>query len=108
MSRPTRNPWLRRLSAALAVLHVLVGTAALAQYRPPPLTEAQRLVQEGDAAQIAASAAITAGNKKEAEEKYRSALQLYEQALTTDPTLMPAAVGLGTAGTASWRSCSRW
>lgn len=98
MSRPSRTHWLRRLTAALALLHVLAGTAALAQYRPPPLTEAQRLVQEGDTAQVSASAAVTAGNKKEAEEKYRQALQLYEQALTTDPTLITAAVGLGTVG----------
>ncbi|MFL5345851.1 MAG: tetratricopeptide repeat protein [Hyalangium sp.] len=100
MSRSSRTHWLRRLTAALALVHVLVGTAALAQYRPPPLTEAQRLVQEGDAAQVSASAAVSAGNKKEAEEKYRSALQLYEQALTADPALMTAAVGLGTVGNA--------
>jgi tetratricopeptide (TPR) repeat protein len=86
---------MRRLAAALVLVHVLAGSTALAQYRPPPLTESQRLVQEGDAAQVAASAAITSGNKKEAEEKYRKALQLYEQALTTDPTSITAAAGLG-------------
>ncbi|WP_224249564.1 tetratricopeptide repeat protein [Hyalangium gracile] len=100
MSRLSRTPPVRRLAAALALVHVLAGTAALAQYRPPPLTESQRMVQEGDAAQVAASAAVTAGNKKEAEEKYRKALGLYEQALATDPSSVPAAVGLGTVGNA--------
>ena len=95
MRRLTRTP-ARRLVAALVLVHALAGTAAFAQYRPPPLTESQRLAQEGDAAQVSASAAITSGNKKEAEEKYRKALQLYEQALTTDPTNVAAAAGLGT------------
>lgn len=95
MSRMTRTP-VRRLAAALVLVHVLAGSTALAQYRPPPLTESQRLVQEGDAAQVSANSAVTSGNKKEAEEKFRKALQLYEQALTTDPTSVTAAAGLGT------------
>jgi tetratricopeptide (TPR) repeat protein len=95
MSRMTRTP-VRRFAAALVLVHLLAGSTALAQYRPPPLTEAQRLVQEGDAAQVSANAASTSGNKKEAEEKFRKALQLYEQALTTDPTSVTAAAGLGT------------
>lgn len=86
----------RRLAAALVAVNALVGPVALAQYRPPPLTESQRMVQEGDAAQVSASAAITSGNKKDAEEKFRKALQLYEQALATDPTNLAAAAGLGT------------
>src|SRR5437868_11009100 len=95
MSRMTRTP-VRRLAVALVLVHVLAGSTALAQYRPPPLTESQRLVQEGDAAQVSANAAITSGNKKDAEEKFRKALGLYEQALTTDPTSVTAAAGLGT------------
>ncbi|HYH97880.1 tetratricopeptide repeat protein [Hyalangium sp.] len=91
----TRTP-LSRLAAALVLIHALTGTAAFAQYRPPPLTESQRLVQEGDAAQVAASAAITAGDKKDAEEKFRKSLQLYEQALAADPSSVGAAAGLGT------------
>jgi cellulose synthase operon protein C len=94
MRRLTRTP-VRRLAAALVLVHALAGTAAFAQYRPPPLTESQRMVQEGDAAQVAASAAVTSGNKKEAEEKYRKALQLYEQALAADPSSVGAAAGLG-------------
>lgn len=86
----------RRLAAALVAVNALVGPTALAQYRPPPLTESQRMVQEGDAAQVSASAAVTSGNKKDAEEKYKKALQLYEQALATDPTNLAAAAGLGT------------
>jgi len=95
MRRLTRTPSCR-LSAALVLIHALVGTAAFAQYRPPPLTESQRLVQEGDAAQVAASASVTSGNKKEAEEKYRKALQFYEQALAADSSNVAAAAGLGT------------
>ena len=95
MSRIPRPP-VRRLAVALVLVHVLAGSTALAQYRPPPLTESQRLVKEGEAAQVAASAAITSGNKKEAEEKFRKALQLYEQALATEPTSVTAAAGLGT------------
>ena len=103
----------RRLAAALALVSALAGSAALAQYRPPPLTESQRLVQEGDAAQVAASAAITSGNKKGAEEKYRKAMELYEQALATDPTRWPPPRAWAPWPTrcrttpAWWRSCSR-
>jgi tetratricopeptide (TPR) repeat protein len=88
----------RRLVAALFLVHALVGTTALAQYRPPPLSESQRLVKEAETAQVAASAALTSGNKKEAEEKNRKALQLFEQALTAEPTSVPAAAGLGIVG----------
>ncbi|WP_224360544.1 tetratricopeptide repeat protein [Hyalangium versicolor] len=100
MSRHSRTLSPGRFVAALALVHVLAGTTALAQYRPPPLTESQRLVQEGDTAQVAASAAIASGNKKDAEEKYRKALGLYEQALTTEPGLVTAAAGVGTVGNA--------
>jgi tetratricopeptide (TPR) repeat protein len=89
---------MRRLAAALLLVHALAGTTALAQYRPPPLSEAQRLVKEGETAQVSASAALISGNKKEAEEKNRKALQLFEQALTTEPTSVAAAAGLGTVG----------
>jgi tetratricopeptide (TPR) repeat protein len=89
---------MRRLAAALLLVHTLAGTTALAQYRPPPLSESQRLVKEGEAAQVSASAALLAGNKKESDEKNRKALQLFEQALATDPASVPAAAGLGTVG----------
>jgi cellulose synthase operon protein C len=100
MSRISRTPLARRLAAALVLVHVLTGTAALAQYRPPPLTEAQRLVKEGEAAQVSASAALTSGNKKEADEKHRKALELFEQALAADPNSVAAAAGLGAVGNA--------
>ncbi len=89
---------MRRLAAALVLVPLLAGAPALAQYRPPPLTESQRLVQEAEAAQVAASTALASGNKKEAVEKHRKALELFEQALTLDPGSVPAAVGLGTVG----------
>jgi tetratricopeptide (TPR) repeat protein len=89
---------MRRLAAALFLVHALAGFTALAQYRPPPLSESQRLVKEGESAMVSASGALTSGNKKEAEEKNRKALALFEQALAADPTSVPAAVGLGTVG----------
>ncbi|MBN1206569.1 MAG: tetratricopeptide repeat protein [Myxococcaceae bacterium] len=95
-----RSTPLGRFVVALAFVHALVGTSAFAQYRPPPLTESQRLVKEGDDAQVAASAAITSGDKKQAQEKYLKALQLYEQALSVEPGSVPAAAGLGTVGNA--------
>jgi tetratricopeptide (TPR) repeat protein len=98
MRRLTRPSPVRRLFTALLVAHALAGTTALAQYRPPPLSESQRLVKEAEAAQVSASAALTSGNKKEAEEKNRKALQLFEEALVTEPTSVPAAAGLGTVG----------
>jgi tetratricopeptide (TPR) repeat protein len=100
MSRMPRTTPLGRLAVALALVHALVGATALAQYRPPPLTESQRLVKEGDEAQVAASAAITSGDKKQAEEKYRKALQLYEQALTVEPGSVTAAAGVGAVANA--------
>ncbi|MDC0708220.1 tetratricopeptide repeat protein [Stigmatella sp. ncwal1] len=100
MSRMSRPPSARRLAAALALVHLFSGPVAFAQYRPPPLTESQLLVKEAETAQVSASAAVTAGNKKEAEEKNRKALQLFEQALTLDPTSAPAAAGLGATANA--------
>jgi tetratricopeptide (TPR) repeat protein len=98
MRRITRPTPVRRLVAVLFLVHSLAGTAALAQYRPPPLSESQRLVKEGEIAQVSASAALTSGNKKEAEEKNRKALQLFEEALTADPSSVPAAAGMGSVG----------
>ncbi|MDY7229623.1 tetratricopeptide repeat protein [Hyalangium rubrum] len=98
MSRIHRPTRVRRFLSALVLVNMLSGSAALAQYRPPPLTESQQLVKEAEVSQVAASAALTSGNKKEAEEKNRKALQLFEQALTVDPTSVPAAAGLGTVG----------
>ncbi|WNZ59263.1 hypothetical protein QEG98_24610 [Myxococcus sp. MxC21-1] len=89
MRRSPRHPRSRRLTPALALLTTLCGPPALAQYRPPPMSESQRLVRDGEAAQVAASAASASGDKKEAEEKYRKALALFEQALTAEPAPWP-------------------
>ena len=99
MSRPSR-PSARRLTAALLLAHSLGGSAALAQYRPPPMTESQRLVREGEAAQVDASSATTSGDKKRAETKYKKALELFEKALAAEPESVSAAAGLGAVGLA--------
>ncbi|RKH43999.1 hypothetical protein D7X96_32060 [Corallococcus interemptor] len=94
-----RSP--RRVSTALALLATLAGPpAALAQFRPPPATEAQRMTEQGDQSLVSANAALAKGDKKEAEEKFKKALQLFEQALTQDPASVAAAAGLGNAANA--------
>ncbi len=94
------RPSVRRLVAALVLAQSLTGTAAFAQYRPPPMTESQRLVREAETAQVDASSATTAGDKKRAETKYRKALELFEKALAAEATSVPAAAGLGAVGLA--------
>ena len=100
MRRSLRRPSVRRLVAALVLVNSLSGTAAFAQYRPPPMTESQRLVQEGESAQVDASSAATSGDKKRAEAKYRKALELFDKALAAEPTSVPAAAGYGATGLA--------
>ncbi|MCP3169219.1 tetratricopeptide repeat protein [Myxococcus qinghaiensis] len=99
MRRTPHTP-MRRLVPALALLASLAGPPALAQYRPPPMSESQRLVKEGETAQVSASAASASGNKKEAEEKYRKALGLFEQALAAEPGSVAAAAGVGSSANA--------
>ncbi|NOK22103.1 tetratricopeptide repeat protein [Corallococcus carmarthensis] len=91
----------RRVSTALVLLATLAGPpTALAQFRPPPATEAQRMTEQGDQALVSANAAASKGDKKEAEEKFKKALQLYDQALTQEPQSVAAATGLGSAANA--------
>jgi cellulose synthase operon protein C len=94
MSRSSRSS-LRRAVATLVLAQSLGGTAAWAQYRPPPMTESQRLVREGEAAQVDASSAATSGDKKRAEARYLKALELFEQALAEEPGSVAAAAGVG-------------
>ncbi|HEX8820074.1 MAG TPA: tetratricopeptide repeat protein [Archangium sp.] len=100
MRRSPRRPSVRRLVAALVLVNSLAGTAAFAQYRPPPMTESQRLVREGEDAQVDASSAATSGDKKRAEAKYRKALESFNKALAAEPTSVPAAAGYGAVGLA--------
>ncbi|RKH39583.1 tetratricopeptide repeat protein [Corallococcus sicarius] len=98
--RPSSRPP-RRVSTALVLLATLAGPpTALAQFRPPPATEAQRLAEQGDQVLVSANAALAKGDKKEAEEKFRKALQLFEQALGEDPRSVASAAGLGAAANA--------
>ncbi|RJS18779.1 hypothetical protein DRW03_24265 [Corallococcus sp. H22C18031201] len=89
-----------RPAAALVLLAALAAPPALAQYREPPMSESQRLVRQGESAQVSANAASASGDKKGAEEKFRKALQLYEQALATEPQSVAAAAGVGDAANA--------
>ncbi|RKG78368.1 hypothetical protein D7W79_13080 [Corallococcus exercitus] len=94
-----RSP--RRVSTALVLLATLAGPpTALAQFRPPPATEAQRMTEQGEQVLVSANAALAKGDKKEAEEKFKKALQLFEQALTQEPQSVYAAAGLGSAANA--------
>ncbi|MBZ4332926.1 tetratricopeptide repeat protein [Corallococcus sp. AS-1-12] len=94
-----RSP--RRVSTALALLATLAGPpAALAQFRPPPATEAQRMTEQGEQVLVSANAALAKGDKKEAEEKFKKALQLFEQSLAQEPQSVFAAAGLGSAANA--------
>ncbi|QSQ14802.1 tetratricopeptide repeat protein [Myxococcus landrumensis] len=100
MRRRTPLTSSRRLTSVLALLASLAGPPALAQYRPPPMSESQRLVKEGETAQVSASAASASGDKKDAEEKYRKALGFYEQALAAEPGSVTAAAGVGAVANA--------
>ena len=99
MSRSSRTS-LRRALAALVLAQSLGGTAALAQYRPPPMSESQRLVREGEAVQVDASSAAASGDKKRAEARYLKALELFEKALAEEPGSVAAAAGVGAVGLA--------
>lgn len=95
----------RRPALVLALLAALAGPPALAQFRPPPMTESQRLVRDGETALVAASAASAEGDRKGAEEKYRKALAFFEQALAMEPGSVAAAAGVGASanGLQDWQ-----
>jgi tetratricopeptide (TPR) repeat protein len=74
---------------------IAASSVASAQYRPPPLTEAQQLVRDADTARTEAAAADAKGDRKSAESGYRQAADLYAKALKLDNQLQQAASGLG-------------
>ncbi|HLL53031.1 MAG TPA: tetratricopeptide repeat protein [Myxococcaceae bacterium] len=88
----------RSTLSALALTALLGASGgALAQFRPPPLTEAQRLTYEGDDAQADATKLLKSGDKGGAAEKFKKAVEVYEKALAADPDAVAAAAGLGNA-----------
>lgn len=78
----------------------MLALPALAQYRPPPPTEAERLTAEGDESRVAAGKALLRGDKSRAKETFTEALETYEKALKANPDHLPAATGLGEVATA--------
>lgn len=81
----------------LALLIALSAAPAWAQYRPPPLTEAERLTNQGDDTRVEATKALTEGDKEEAGEKFHDAMELYLKALKLNPDAVNAAKGYGLA-----------
>lgn len=80
-----------------ALLGALAASAAFAQYRPPPLTEAERLTNQGDDVRVEATKALTEGDKAGATEKFHKAMDLYLQALKQNPDAVNAGAGYGLA-----------
>lgn len=79
----------------LALIGALASSAAFAQYRPPPLTEAERLTSAGDDARVAGTQALTQGDKSGATEKFKKAMGLYLQALQVNADTVNAAAAYG-------------
>ncbi len=90
---------LSSLSRPLCLALVLMAGTASAQFRPPPMTEAERLVLKGDEARIEANKALVDQNKSRAKDRFEAALRLYEEALKLNPQLATAAEGIGECGT---------
>ena len=88
------------LPALLSGAVVLAPLAALAQYRPPPASEGQRLTYQADDIGAEAAKLDAGGQRKQAEERYRKACDIYEKALAAEPQNAPAAAGLGAAANA--------
>lgn len=84
--------------AALLSALLALPAVSFAQYRPPPMTEAQRLATQGDAPRVEGSRLLSQGDKKGAAAQFKKAYGYYEQALKLEPTLLTAAEGLGVVG----------
>ncbi|MGQ0504616.1 MAG: tetratricopeptide repeat protein, partial [Myxococcaceae bacterium] len=75
-------------------------TPVLAQYRPPPATEAERYTQNADDLRADAAAKLAEGDKDSAQAQFKKAIGLYEKALSLSPRAVEPAVGLGAAANA--------
>ncbi len=94
MTLPSSLP--RRLGLAMLLF---AGTAS-AQFRPPPMTEAERIVRTAEEARVEANKALVDQDKGRAKSRFEAALARYEEALKLDPDLAAAAEGIGECGTA--------
>jgi len=85
---------------ALGAVLALAPVVSVAQFRPPPLSEAQRLSASGDGPRLEGSRLLGSGDKKGAQVQFKKAYDYYAQALKVDPQLLVAAEGLGVVGNA--------
>jgi tetratricopeptide (TPR) repeat protein len=99
-----RSPLVVPVAIAVAIAAFTSARLAEAQYRPPPPTEAQQLLQEGDSARTEAAAAEARGDRKAADAAYGTAATAYAKALKLDGSLQAAAAGLG----ACWNALKQW
>lgn len=101
-SRAGLGAWHQRVAliSVAALATVLWGGTAHAQYRPPPKTEQERLADEGDDLRAEAGNLLARGNRDQAVNKLKRAVESYQKALALDPDLVVAAKGLGAAGVA--------
>ncbi|MGA9525729.1 MAG: tetratricopeptide repeat protein [Myxococcaceae bacterium] len=88
------------LPRPLGLALLLLAGSASAQFRPPPMTEAERIVIKADEARVEANKALVDKNKARAKDRFQAALARYEEALKLDPHLASAAEGIGECGTA--------
>lgn len=88
------------LRVLISAAALLCAAPALAQFRPPPMSDEERIIYQADDARVAAAESLSKGDKKGAGENYRSAVQLYEEVLTKNPNAVKAAIGLAQAAAA--------
>lgn len=86
-----------RTHAVIACLQLGLVSGAWAQYRPPPMSDAERLIEEGEELRVAAAKAASFGEKDAAEAKLKEAIAAYEKALASNPNAVTAATGLAMA-----------
>ncbi len=79
---------------------LFTATVAQAQFRPPPMTEAERISRQAEQIKLEGSKALLAGNKPRAAERFKKASELYANALKADPTHVEAGEGFGECASA--------